>query len=75
MFHGGKAELGDEDDGGDDIEPTEEDGKGGGEWAGVDGSSGQTEHARTNGSADDQSDSTPEALVLLMEIITIGCCS
>ena len=68
MFHGSKAELSNEEDGGDDIDPSEDNGNAGRKWAGSDGCSGQTQHARPNGGPNDQADGTPEALLLRLSL-------
>lgn len=63
LLHGGEAEFCDEDDGGDDVEPGEENGDGGGEGASLDGGRGKAQHAGADGRADDEADGGPEALL------------
>lgn len=62
-LHGSEAELGDEDDGGHDVDPGQQDGGRGGRLAGADGGGRQAQHARPDRRADDEANRSPEALL------------
>lgn len=63
FFHGRKAELRDEDNGGDEIDPTEDDGNGRWNRPQSYGAGGEAEHSGPNSSAYDQTNCTPEGLL------------